>query len=116
MVLKYLNDYKEKMSKPEKTKKKYTKKQTTEVGSIKGPNKPNAAPISPTKKSVMTGSVNVNLLMNKISKETDKKENEQTQNIPNANQNTNTNLNNNNNIKKERLQRRKTSFKRAFKI
>ena len=100
MVLKYLNDYKEKMSKPEKTKKKYTKKQTTEVGSIKGPNKPNAAPISPTKKSVMTGSVNVNLLMNKISKETDKKENEQTQNIPSANQNTNTNLNNNN-IKKE---------------
>ena len=86
VVLKYLNDYKEKISRPEKTKKKFTKKQTTELGGIKGLSKPITSS-NPIKKAI-SSSVNMNLLSNKASNTaTEKKENEQTQNIQNKNQN-----------------------------
>ena len=89
-VLKYLNDYKDKTAKPEKTRKKTTRKSANnDLGFIKGGIKQNFAML----KRLQSTNFNSNINNNKLSKEnsiTDKKENEQTQN-PQNNQNTNLN-------------------------
>ena len=77
-VLKYINDYKEKLIKAEKAKKKFTKKQTTEIGVLKNTNKQSNA----RRKSISNNATPTN------TKETQKSQNNPNNNI-------------NNNIKKD---------------
>ena len=64
IILKYINDYKEKITKPDKVKKKFTKKQTNDFGS-KGANKPSLS--SGAKKSI-SNSINPNIINKNIGK------------------------------------------------
>ena len=82
VILKYLNDYKEKLSKTEKPKKKFSKKVSNDFGLLKDKNKNFIGGM----KKIVSTNINQNFLNSKISVE--KKENEQNQNIQN-NQNVN---------------------------
>ena len=85
IILKYINDYIAKISKPHKTKKKLSKKQTNDYGS-KGANKPNF--LGSFKKAI-SNNLNSNLFNNKLGKAEseqiiDKKESDQIQNNQNV--------------------------------